>query len=176
MRNIEKVLVCALSVAAFDLFCNLAVAQEAKVRVPSGTVVAVRLEQVVDPKVQMLGSQVTAFVASDVQIDETTVIKAGAPVIANVEEVEKAASIGKGAKITVVLRSVQAVDGTNIPLSGTYRAVGENKEGSTIALGVLLCPLFLLREGEDTQLAAGAETRAMTLGESTVRVSAGEKI
>ena len=60
-----------------------------KVRVPSGTVVAVRLEQVIDPEVQVIGSQVQTVVAGDVRVDEKTVIKAGAPVIANVEEAEK---------------------------------------------------------------------------------------
>lgn len=171
MKRTAKVVITTVLTC---IVCGLspAIAEDGKIRLPSGTVVAVRLEQMVNPEVQAIGSQVQAVVASDVQVDGVTVIKAGAAVIANVEEAEKAGSIGKGAKLTVVLRSVQAVDGTSIPLSGSYRTVGESKEGSTVALGALLCPLFLLREGDDTQLAAGAETRAMTLGEATIRVSA----
>lgn len=156
------------------VICNVtgeAFGDVAKVRLPSGTIVPVRLEQVVDPNVQVIGSQVQAIVPVNVQVDGKTVIRAGAPVIANVEEAQKSGSIGKGAKVTVVLRSVQAVDGTNIPLSGSYRAVGEEKEGSTVALGALLCPLFLLREGDDTQIAAGAETRGITLGDANIKLS-----
>jgi hypothetical protein len=147
------------------------IAEAASIRIPNGTIVPVKLNQIVSPEIDQVGSTVQAVVAANVEIDGFVVFAAGTPVVATVEQADQAGAIGEGAKISIMLRSVYAVDGTSIPLTGSYRAVGEDKEGSTIALGVILCPLFLLREGDDVELVSGAETRAITLGDARINVN-----
>jgi hypothetical protein len=98
------------------------------------------------------------------------VIKAGTPVVAIVESAESAGMVGQAGKITIAIQSTTAVDGTAIPLTGIFYSKGDSKTGESVAVSVILCPLGLLCKGDEGDIPAGAEARALTLGEFEISV------
>jgi hypothetical protein len=146
------------------------VAVAANVDVPVGTVVFVVFNDVVDPAAASPGQTIMLSVVNRVVIAGTTVIEAGAPVLGEVTVAEKTGSIGKPAKIGIMLRYVEAVDGTNIPLVGQKLVEGESKQTSALVVTILCCVLGLLMKGGTATIAAGSQVQATTMAPVTVVV------
>ena len=124
----------------------------------SGTFIAIRLNATAssDGKV---GSDIPASVIRDVEVGGRVVIRARTPARVTLGSAKKSGMIGKGGKIELTLHETKTVDGQSVLLRGSAGSEGEEKLGSTVVLSALLCPLFLLREGEVAQVKAGAEIR-----------------
>lgn len=154
----------------FCVFFSIAAAQQT-VKIPASTVVVVKSQNALESGKLKTGQEVVLMVAADVLVKGLKVIKAGTPVVAIVESAESAGMVGQGGKMSISLQSTTAVDGTTIALSGNFFSKGESKTGESVAVGVILCPLALLCKGEEGDIPAGAQTRALTIGESEVTVS-----
>lgn len=152
------------------MFLSLAAAQQ-KVKIPASTVVVVKSQNALESSKLKTGQEVVLMVAADVFVKGFKVIKAGTPVFAIVESAESAGMVGQGGKMSISVQSTTAVDGTTIALSGNFFSKGESKTGESVAVGVILCPLALLCKGEEGDIPAGAQTRALTIGEVEVTVS-----
>lgn len=156
---------------ALALIVPDAAAQE--VEVSASTVVPVRTTSAIYSDQVQNGQRVTAVsVARDVEVDDVVVIEAGTPVNAIISRASDAGRVGQPGDITLDLESTQAVDGTDIGLSGSFSAEGDGKVGASVAISLLLCPLALLMKGDEGAVPSGTEIRALTL--SKVTVNAGQ--
>ena len=164
MKTVFLPLVIALSVATF------ADAQQI-VKLPNTSVVVVKSTEEIDAKNARAGQEFIFAVAADVNVDGHTLISSGAPVIGTVANAEEQGAIGKGAKLSITLRSVTAVDGQNVQLTGDFVASGDSKTGEKVALGVIICPLLLLGKGKPAVIASGTQVRALTVGDYNIKVS-----
>ncbi|MCP4123852.1 MAG: hypothetical protein GY751_19055 [Bacteroidetes bacterium] len=157
-----KTVICVI---AMMLLVNVCFAE---VTIPPNTVIPVRSTEPIDAKYIQAGQEIILVVASNVRINQETVIKAGAPVVAFVNDSSSSQMAGISGKISLAMRSTVAVDGSIVPLSGTMMNSGESEVGSTVAVGVILCPLALLNKGEAGRIPPGMEIRAMTVGQTVV--------
>jgi len=116
------------------------------------------------------GDTVRLAVVSDVTVDGRVVIKAGAPVVADVVDAQGRNMIGIAAKIGIALRTVEAVDGTQILVSANKFAEGKDKMIMSIGLSLICCILFALMKGGDASIPAGTEIIAATATATQVEV------
>ena len=144
--------------------------QEA-VKMPASSVVVVKSKNKLSSKQLKTGQEIVLFVATDVMIKGKKVIKANAPVVCLVEDAESAGMVGQAGKLTISIQSTTAVDGTTVALSGNFFTKGESKTGTSVAVGVVLCPLALLCKGDEGDIPAGAQARALTVGEYEIAVT-----
>lgn len=140
------------------------------VRLPNSTVVAVKSTETISSKAVQTGQEIVLVVGSSVQVNGQTVIKAGAPVVAFVDDAKGAQMAGISGRLAVSFRSTVAVDGTTVPLTGQMLNAGDSEVGSTVAIGAILCPLALLNHGKTGTIAPGAEVRAMSIGDFMIDV------
>jgi hypothetical protein len=152
------------------LFLSSSFSQQ-KVKIPASTVVVVKTLNSISGDRIKAGQEIVLTVAADVTVKGVKVIKAGTPAIGMVETAESAGMVGMAGKLTVSIQSTTAVDGTTIALSGNLYSKGESRTGESVAAGVILCPLALLCKGEESELPAGFQTRALTIGEYEITAS-----
>ena len=128
----------------------------AGVKIPAGTPVIVAVNAAITPEAVNIGDAVELSVTSDVVIDGKVVIKAGARASGEVINAKKRNYIGIPSEIAISVRSVQAVDGTTVMLSGTKVVKGKDKMLTSIGLSLICCILFAGMKGGDASIAAGA--------------------
>ena len=168
-RSKSVALLCLLSFSWIQLLFPV-VALAATVQVPAGTVVVATIDSTIDPKTVTVGQRINLRVANDITVNGQVVIAAGAPVVAEITQASGPGSIGKPAIIAVTLRSVTAVDGTVIALSGQRAQEGENKQTSSLVVTILCCVLGLLLKGGEATLAAGTVVDGSTVTSAEVEV------
>lgn len=132
--------------------------KQEKVKLTSGTVVALSLEKAVNSDMTE-GTTVDLRVLRDVVVGDKVVIKSGTIAKGTLTDVTSAGPIGKAGRVSIKLHSVKAVDGQDIFLRGSVDKQGEDKVLLTVILGLICLPLFLL-QGEDAIVPAGTELRA----------------
>ncbi|MCF0198233.1 MAG: hypothetical protein HUK02_02770 [Bacteroidaceae bacterium] len=118
---------------ALGLVC-LSMSAKAQTVLPSGTVVTVQITNEVTSKNAAELAQ--AAVLSDVSVGGQVLVKAGAPVMLQVEKT-KARGVGRAGVINIVPVSTVAVDGSVVPLNATpSNYEGDKKLGKAVGLGV----------------------------------------
>jgi hypothetical protein len=138
-----------------------------KLTVPAGTLVMVRPSVIFAPQTHKSGDTVDFTVVQDVKIKDQVVIKAGSRARGQITESVKASFVGMPAKIGVELQSVEAVDGSMIPIRASKSMEGEDKIILTVILTLICLPLILIHGG-DTQISSGTTFDAFTLGTAEV--------
>lgn len=127
-----------------------------KIIIPSGTIVRLENSSEISSENLIPGQTVDFFVSGDVKVEGKTVIKNGAVAKGYVTRVEKAKGLGKEGSIEIEIRSVEAIDGTEVRLtSSRVSEVGEDKQTAAILLGVLVCILFLTKKGKNAKIPPG---------------------
>lgn len=154
---------------------NIKIASNSKsagvITVPAGTPVVLRNMEVISSSNITNGSNVMFSVVNDVKVNDMVVIKAGSIVDAQVNFAKKKNYAGIAGEITISDFAVKAVDGTFIPLRATLSSKGEEKMGLSIGLGVVICILFLLIQGDDAVIPAGTTKSAYTIMDVKINVS-----
>ena len=102
--------------------------------------------------------------------DGHVVISKGALIVAEVAESKEKTYAGQAGRILVAFRTVEAVDGQYIIVSGSSRREGQDKMIESIGLGMVCCPLFLLMKGEEGVIKAGQIVRIYTMQKTEVMV------
>ena len=143
------------------------VAAVLETRVPTGTLIRLRASSTISGDKVSVGNTVTFSVTNDVIVDGKVVVRAGAIATGQVNTAKKPGILGAPGVIGVQLSSVQAVDGTEIPISANSVSEGENKQITSIIIG-LLCILGFFMKGGDGQLQAGSMIEARTIAEANV--------
>ena len=147
-----------------------ALARPAKVM--EGTEVELKLVEAISSETHQEGDVVNFEVSNDIlgEDGKTVVIKAGASAVGTVAEAEKRKMLGKKGEIRVVVDYTKAIDGTRVPLRANLNRAGESKATSTVALSVIVTPLFLLKKGQEAKLGYGTKVHAFVDKDITVNV------
>lgn len=143
-------------------------AHAAKVELNSGTAIVVMLTETVSTETHKTGQDVPAIVVSNINVDGKLVVEAGAAAIVNIAHAQASGAIGKAGQLTIQVTGVYAVDGTLVPVTGSKTVAGEDETTSTVVVGVVLCPLALLNEGDKADVAANSQIRVISIGSVSI--------
>ena len=107
---------------------------------------------------------------SDVKVDGKTVIPAGSIVQGQIVRAKKSGLLGSEGELEISVKSVKAVDGTNIYLSSNNISdEGSNKVALSIVL--TLCCLFgFLIKGGKAEIPAGTQVQGMVASNTEINV------
>jgi hypothetical protein len=95
-------------------------------------------------------------------IEQGTVIKEGTLVKAYVESVEKARAFGKEGYLKIQFVNTTAIDGSKVQIKAMKGSItGEEKLDASIALSVIVSPLFLLKKGSQAKVNEGKIMRVV---------------
>jgi len=139
--------------------------------VPDGTEFSVMTVDEISSKTASENDPVNLRVLDPVRVGNTVVIAAGTLVKGSVASVEQRGHLGKGGKLGLRVDSTTAVDGQKIRLRASKGKGGTDTVGSTIALSLLISPLFLLRRGNHAVIKPGTKIQVFTDEEKRVVVS-----
>ena len=131
-----------------------------EVRIPAGTVVILQTITTLTPEELRVGDTVDLMVVSDVFVDEKIAIGAGAKANGEITISRERNFIGIAGKIGLTIKSVQAVDGTMVLLSGRKISEGKDKMVMSIGLSLVCCILFALMKGGEVSLETDMQIEA----------------
>ena len=153
------------------------------VTLPAGTSIPIETSSMITSGNVVVGQRVNLRVSYAVKIGREIVIPAGSQVQGTVVSVKKRGIAGRPGKITIKAESVQAIDGTQIPLnSEPVSWKGKSKAGLawglTIGVFILLVwiligflsPLFLLIKGKDAIIPTGTSINATTYSNTEIEI------
>ncbi len=170
IMKVVSVCMLALFVSSYVLAPAATAAQylEQQVVLKAGTPIILETTSAFSSKETTPGTTVDFKVVSDVKADGLVVIPAGTIAKGQVSSVKRASGLGKGGEITLSLSSINAVDGTLIPISGgNVSAVGNDKTALAIICG--LCTLIgFIIHGEQAELPAGTQIQAVVMTNSDI--------
>jgi hypothetical protein len=173
MKNATRVLIFV------SMFLSVATAQT--VTIPQGEAIRLRLNQNVSSADAKAGDAITLEVLDDVKIGDVVAIRHGAQAHGTVTVAHSKRRMGRAGAIEIGIDSVNAMDGTRVPVSAERKAKGDNHAGA-ISAGIVgsvvifapAAPFFLLMHGKDTDIPAG--TAITVYASSDVNVDATEKV
>jgi len=126
------------------------------IKVPMGTPIEFAFEATIHPLTASIGQKIYLLATSDVVVDNHVVVKEGARAVGEVTQSTVKGNVGKPAVIGVILRNVEAVDGTKIPITGTKVIQGEDKQSNALIITILCCVFGLLIKGGDAEITQGS--------------------
>lgn len=146
-------------------------------RVPAGTGVILQPAWTITTKSAQAGESIPLLVAAPVKVDGTIVIRAGAPARGVVITSKAASSWGGAGELSLEAKSAQAIDGSEILLTGSSSRKGNDSHGTSAAVavgtGILCLPLAFTGaavKGEEGKMQQNVEFVARTINEQTVTV------
>jgi len=149
--------------------------------IPRGTVVEIEAAYRINSQETKKGEAITFKVLKAVQVGEHTVIAAGAIATGRVVVASRGAHFGRAGRLAWTMETVNAVDGSSVPLQTGGRVVGDSK-GAKVATriaitGFLLWPiapvalLHGFKRGENAFLPQGQRFEVTVSADTIVRVS-----
>lgn len=139
--------------------------------VPDGTEFSVQTVDEISSKTAAENDPVNLRVLDAVRVGNMVVIAAGTLVKGSVASVQQRGHLGKGGKLGLRVDSTSAVDGQKIRLRASKGKGDTDTVGSTIALSLLISPLFLLRRGNHAVIKPGTKIQVFTDEEKRIVVS-----
>ncbi len=138
---------------------------------PEGREFTAQTVDEVSSKTASENDPVNLRVTEDVRVGNQVVIASGTLVKGTVASVEQRGHLGKGGKLGLRVESTTAVDGQKVKLRASKGKGDTGNVGSTIALSILISPLFLLRRGNHAVIKPGTKIQVFTDEEKRVLVS-----
>lgn len=141
---------------------------QTKVVLRGGTPIVLETTQSISSKRCIPGEIVDLRVVSSVFVDGECVIPAGTIAKGQVSNATKASVLGKNGTLSINVTSVNAIDGTMVPLSGaTMSNVGKRRVGLSIVCGCFTLFGFLI-PGAQGKLPAGSQTTATVMSNTVI--------
>lgn len=141
------------------------------IRLSAGTMIALETISVIQSDLIFPGQIVDFRVKYDVKVNDKVVIMGGSLAKGQVLRVTKAKGIGQAGFLEIQLKSVTAVDGQEIFLTGgNIYNEGDDKMVLSIVLGVAVCLLFLLLKGKNAVLPAGYQVSTSVAVTTDIKV------
>ncbi len=163
ITNVSKVLlIVVLLQFTSPLIANI-------ITLKNGTLLQVSLSQTVKGKTAQIGQRVSFRLLHDVKINGKIVIPSGTNAIGEIVDANAPGMVGKPGALTIQIKSIQAIDGSNVPLSASRVIKGEDKTILAVIL-TLLCIVGLFTEGGDASLQQGTIIEAYTIGDVDIEL------
>jgi hypothetical protein len=139
--------------------------------IPAGTPLTVALDEDLSSQSVNAGQRISFHLTSDYSEFGHVLISQGTRVRGTVTNVARRKSGGRPGALTIEVTSVRAVDGTIVPLSGTAKVVGKNRQGQAAALGVLTLGIGATKKGLSASIPAGTQYTVFTEVKRTIVVA-----
>ena len=139
--------------------------------IPAGTPLTVAIDQDLSSASVNSGQRISFHLTSDYSEFGHVLISQGTPVRGTVTQATRRKSGGRPGALTVQVTSVRAVDGTYVPLRGTEKVVGKNRQGQAAALGVLTLGIGATKKGLSASIPAGTQFTVFTDVKRTIVVA-----
>ena len=137
--------------------------------IPDGTEFTAQTLEFLSSETANAGDQVQMEVDKDVIVDGAIAITAGTPVRGTLINVVRASRMGRSGAISIHVESTTAADGQRVPVRATKAASEGDKAGSTVALAIIVSPLFFLRRGNDVAYQPGTKIPVYVDGKMSVQ-------
>jgi hypothetical protein len=137
--------------------------------VPDGTEFTAQTLEFLTSETANAGDQVQMEVDNNVIVDGAIAIAAGTPVRGTLINVVRASRMGKSGALSIHVETTSAVDGQRVPVRATKAQSEGDKAGSTVALAIIVSPLFLLRRGNDVGYQPGTKIPVYVDGKINVQ-------
>jgi hypothetical protein len=138
------------------------------VTVPKGMSVPITLQQHVTSGYVAAGSPIHFTVESDVSIAGQVVIRKGTPVLGKMDASQGRGRVGKSGSMAISVRTVEAVDGTVIPIDADFSKQGRSRSGATVAWVLFWGIPGLLTRGVNPYVERGVTWDANLLADVSV--------
>ncbi len=145
--------------------------------IPAGTGVVLSVIGDISTKYYREGDSIPLQVAAPVKVKDILVIRSGTPARGLISLARSASSWGGAGELILEAKSVQSIDGAEIPVAGTTSRRGDTSHGASAAVavgtGVLCLPLALTGaavKGEEGRVMPGYELVARTINDQTINI------
>jgi hypothetical protein len=101
-------------------------------------------------------------VDENVLVNGVLVIAKGTPVRAEVNEAKGSGMFGKAGKLSLRIESTTAVDGQKVPLTGSPKASGKSRQGTMVAVTLLVSPVGVFLKGKNATYPEGTRMTVYT--------------
>lgn len=156
---------------ALNILIATSVSASNPIVIPAGSTVILETTSTIQSDLFAVGDTYDFRVRHDLVIDDKIVIAEGTIATGQITRIDESNYFGAPGSIELEVVEVKAVDGQMIPLtSGIITEEGKNKQTESLLLGILICFLFLLIEGEPAQIETGTLINASTASTLTVNV------
>ena len=161
----------AIAIAFSLLFMSFTIKGDESVILKSGTAIYMETINEIDSKTINVGQTIDFKINKDVIVDNKVVIASGSIAKGQVIRAQKAKGLGKQGFVEIQIKTVTAVDGQDVFLTGNnlYQE-GESQESLAIVLGVLLCILFLTLKGKNTVIPQGQQVSTAVATNTTINI------
>lgn len=160
----------AMLLAIAFLFSSFKMAEN-KVVLNAGTSVVLETVSLIQSDQITVGQILDFRVKYDVKVEDDVVIPAGAIAKGQVMRAQKAKGLGKAGYLEVQIKSVTAVDGQEVLLTGgSVYNEGDDKETLAIVLGVFVCILFLTMKGKNAQVPPGYQVNGAVATTMNIKI------
>jgi len=167
--NSKKCKIFTAALAAMMLFSSFTMPAGQTVVLKAGTPVDLELVSAVTSDMNP-GEVVDFTVTSDVKADGVVVIPAGTMAKGQIMSSSRNGLLGRPGEVTVQVKSVNAVDGTKVMLSGASLSdTGANKVAASIIF-TILCLFGFLIHGGNGNIPAGTHFDAMVASNVDVAI------
>lgn len=139
--------------------------------IPAGTPLTVAIDEDLSSASVNQGQQVAFHLPADYSEFGHVLIAQGTPVRGTVAHVARRSAGGNPGAVTLQVTSVRAVDGTKIPLRGTTKVKGKNRQGQAAALGILTFGIGATKKGLSAVIPAGTQFSVFTDSKRTIVVA-----
>lgn len=161
----------AMFLAVSFLFMSFKTTANGQVSLNAGTTVALETVSMIQSDFVTVGQTIDFRVKYDVKAEGKTVVQAGAIAKGQVMRAQKAKGLGKEGFVEIQIKSVTAVDGQEVFLTGgnVYNE-GEDKQTLSILLGVFVCILFLAMKGKNAQVPPGYQVSSSVATTTIIKI------
>jgi hypothetical protein len=161
----------SLILAVSILFMSFKIRGNGEVVLNAGTSIPLETVSMIQSDLVSVGQIIDFRVKYDVKVDGKTVIAAGSIAKGQVMRAQKAKGLGKEGFVEIQIKSVTAVDGQEVFLTGgnVYQE-GADKETLSILLGVFICILFLTMKGKNAQVPPGYQVTSSVATTMKIKV------
>jgi hypothetical protein len=154
-----------------SVLCMSFKSNEDNVQLKSGTPVSMETLSVIKSNSVSVGQIIDFRIKHDIEADGKVVIPAGSLAKGQVVRAQIAKGLGKQGFIEIQIKSVKAVDGQQIYLTGgNMYQEGEDRQTMAIVLGLVVCILFLTMKGKEAQINPGYEVNANVAGNFNIAI------
>lgn len=153
-KSISKSISVLMSLAVLNL--SAAPTTVETVVLKAGTNIPLETINVITSDNASVGRTVDFRVTRDIDVNGQTVIQAGSIAKGQITRTQKAKGIGKAGFLEIQIKSVTAVDGQEVYLTGgNINETGDDKQTLAIVLGIFVCILLLLIKGKNAEVQPG---------------------
>lgn len=169
-RQRREVSLALVGVLLLTWTCQPALA--ARVQLLEGTKIRVELAEELSSRRAHKGQEVRYYVKEAVLgPNKEVLIREGARASGVVTEAKSASRLGKKGKLEFTIESVEAVDGTRVPLRARQEAAGKDQTGTMAAVTLLVSVLGVFIKGKNVTIKQGTLIDAYV--DKTVEIEVG---